>query len=295
MPCSAGTYSTVTEPGFCFPCTAGYVCLGETTTDTPQTAAADNGYPCPKGYYCPEGSTKELPCPVGTYTDEFNTTSLAGCKSCAANTYNDIEGQKGCIRCSGTATAAIGSTECKCIGVGRDYIKGTGECFCGQGYSSADGSENQNSEYNCELETEITCPQGEVPDITGKTCISHTALCALECAGIGDGTGTFIESVRKCECSTIGDYDSGCAAASCTTNKYVEYDCDGKVTVYNSDGTVATTAFDPSTISGVYGTFKCTRDDCKCTSSSLSISGDQFVYDFAESAVARRLLRHLKY
>uniref|UniRef100_A0A7S3KUF9 Uncharacterized protein n=1 Tax=Euplotes crassus TaxID=5936 RepID=A0A7S3KUF9_EUPCR len=123
--------------------------------------------------------------------------------------------------------------------------------------------------------------------------MTEAAYCALECTGIGDGTGTYIESVGKCECSTVGDYDSGCAAASCTTNKYIEYDCDGKTTVYNSDGTVATSAYDPSTISGVYGDFKCTRSDCKCTTSSLTVSGDRFVYDFQESKVAQRILRNL--
>lgn len=59
VPCSAGTYSTTDQPGFCFPCTAGYVCLGRTLSATPQVRDTDNGYPCPKGYYCPEGSTKE--------------------------------------------------------------------------------------------------------------------------------------------------------------------------------------------------------------------------------------------
>lgn len=150
-----------------------------------------------------------------------------------------------------------------------------------------------NSKYNCELNTKPSCPRGQTSDIAGKNCITHDEFCKLECVGIGDGTGTFIESVGKCECTTVGDYDSGCAANSCTTNTYVEYDCDGKVIVYNSDGTVKTSAYDPSTISGVYGTFKCSRDDCKCTSSSLSVSGSQFVYDFQESLVGNRILRNL--
>lgn len=293
VPCSAGTYSTTDEPGFCFPCPAGYVCLGQTTTPAPQTAEDDNGYPCPKGYYCPEGSSKELPCPAGTYSDVFgaqNDTDL-GCKPCAAGTYNDKEGQSGCRVCGGTSTSVQGATECTCLGVGRERVNG--QCLCGQNYRPADGGENTDSEYNCELFTFVTCAAGQVPDITGTSCMSEAEYCSLECAGQGDGTGVYIEQTRKCECTTIGDYDEGCAAEDCTNNNYVVYDCDGLVTVYDSSDAVVTTAYDPSTIPGVFGSFVCERSDCRCVSESLLISEQQFQYNFAESTVATRLLRNL--
>ena len=292
--CDAGTYSTTSEPGYCFPCTAGYVCLGRTITPTPVTKTTDNGYECPYGYYCPQGSTKETACPVGTYSDTKRTTSLSGCRSCAVGTFNDVIGQKGCKQCSGTATSTLGATSCTCIGVGREYIDSTGECLCGKGYAPADGSPNVNSDQNCELLTEVICPSGEVPDVTGTTCLTEAAYCKLECAGQGSGTGTYIQSLKKCECDSLGDYDAGCSANSCTSNRILKYGTNGKVTIYQSDGiTQVGSSYDPSSVSGVYGTFTCSRSDGVCTSTRIVVSGNQFVFDFKESGVLTRILRNL--
>jgi hypothetical protein len=46
-------------------CKAGFVCIGGSSTDSP--IDFQTGYKCPKGYYCPEGTTIELPCLPGTY------------------------------------------------------------------------------------------------------------------------------------------------------------------------------------------------------------------------------------
>ena len=294
VPCDAGLYSTTDRPGFCFPCTAGYVCLGQTTSETPTDKSTQNGYECPVGHYCPEGSSLERECPVGTYADAKRTTSLSGCKQCASGTFNDVTGKKGCKQCSGTSTSEMGATSCECIGIGREYVDSTGECLCAKGYEPAEGGANFNSVQNCELSTEAQCATDEITDITGKKCLSEAEYCKLECKGLGDETGTFIQSVRRCECTTAGDYDAGCEAASCTNNNIIKYGTDGKATVYASDGvTVQTAAYDPSSVAGVYGDFTCTRDDGDCGSTSIAISGSQFVYDFQGSAVAQRLMRHL--
>lgn len=258
------------------------------------TAATDNGYECPVGYYCPEGSTKELPCPAGTYTDTKRTKLLSDCKRCAAGTYNDKAGQKGCKQCSGTATSQIGATSCECIGIGREYVDTTGDCLCAKGYSPAEGGANVNSDQNCELETKIECAKGFVADINGTSCLSEEEYCKLECKGQGDGKGTYIQSVNKCQCNTIGDYDSGCAAVSCNNNRIIKYGSDGKATIYQSDGvTKVGSSYDPTTITGVYGEFICKRDDGACTSTRLALSGSQFIYDFKESGVLTRILRNL--
>ena len=152
----AGTYTTTATPGDCLPCTAGYVCLGNTITATPVTSSTDNGYEWPVGYYWPTGSSKEIACPAGTYTDTKRTGTLSGCKSCPAGSYNDQIGQKGCKQCGGTATSSIGAKSCTCKGIGREYQAGNGEWLCAKGYSKADKTTDINSDQNWELSTTIT-------------------------------------------------------------------------------------------------------------------------------------------
>ncbi len=54
--CDAGQYSSI-GMNSCQKCTTGYVCLGNTTSAKPLDIVKENGYICPRGYYCPEGST----------------------------------------------------------------------------------------------------------------------------------------------------------------------------------------------------------------------------------------------
>jgi hypothetical protein len=124
--------------------------------------------------------------------------------------------------------------------------------------------------------------------------MTEAAYCKLECKGLGDETGTYISSVKKCECSTNGDYDAGCAAASCTSNKVIKYGTNGVATIYQSDGTTVITTYDPSSISGTYGDFTCTRSDGDCSSTYIATSGSQFVYNFQQSPVISRILRELR-
>ena len=290
----AGTYSTTAMPGYWLPCTAGYVCLGNTVTATPVTKATDNGYEWPVGYYWPTGSSKEIPCPAGTYTDSKRTGTLSACKSWPANSYNDQTGQKGWKQWGGTAYSTIGAKSCTCKGIGREYIPGNGEWLCAKGYSKADKTTDINSDQNCELSTTVTCSTGYVANLNGTACISESDYCKLECSGQGSGTGTYISSLKKWQWDQLGDYDAGCSANSCTSNKIVKYGTDGKVTIYQSDGTTQIgTSYDPSSVSGVYGTFTCTRTDGSWTSTRIGLSGSQFVYDFKQSAVATRILREL--
>ncbi|XP_023275672.1 uncharacterized protein LOC111665041 [Seriola lalandi dorsalis] len=49
-----------------FPCHAGYVCLGGSSSPTPSDGS--HGYLCPAGHSCPVGSASEMPCEPGTYS-----------------------------------------------------------------------------------------------------------------------------------------------------------------------------------------------------------------------------------
>jgi hypothetical protein len=36
----------------------------------PRSALLDGGYPCPAGFYCPQGSSAPLACPAGTFQEK---------------------------------------------------------------------------------------------------------------------------------------------------------------------------------------------------------------------------------
>ncbi|EFN53625.1 hypothetical protein CHLNCDRAFT_58424 [Chlorella variabilis] len=86
-PCKPGSFSNVSGMG---------VCLG-----------------CPLGRQCPSIATKEpQPCPKGSYS---NKEGARLCTLCAANTYQDVRGQRGCKVCaSGYTTRGLqGQSACQ--------------------------------------------------------------------------------------------------------------------------------------------------------------------------------------
>lgn len=51
-------------------------------------------YPCPRGYYCPVGTTKAMhhSCPVGTYGPQKGLTSITECQLCPAGKFCSLAG-----------------------------------------------------------------------------------------------------------------------------------------------------------------------------------------------------------
>lgn len=97
IPCEDGTYQDEIAKTSCKKCTAGNFCT-KNASGSPGAIAVT---PCPKGYYCPEGTPYEnsFPCPTGTYSDStgymnsyqvfdnVGTLLYAGCKPCPATFY----------------------------------------------------------------------------------------------------------------------------------------------------------------------------------------------------------------
>ena len=52
----------------------------------------DQGFPCPKGYYCPTGVTSPQACPEGKYNDLEESTGPTDCKSCLIGYFCDSSG-----------------------------------------------------------------------------------------------------------------------------------------------------------------------------------------------------------
>ena len=89
--CTAGYYQPSVEQGTCIPCPKGYFCpLGSTGFDT--------GQDCPAGYYCPEATpaANTNACPAGTYNPVINAFSVSQCLPCDPGHY-----------CPNTAMTAI--------------------------------------------------------------------------------------------------------------------------------------------------------------------------------------------
>jgi len=42
---------------------------------------------CPKGYYCPEGTSLPVACPLGKFNLNFGEVSIAGCINCIQGYY----------------------------------------------------------------------------------------------------------------------------------------------------------------------------------------------------------------
>lgn len=65
------------------PCAAGFVCGSGSTTPTPGGSKGTSpNYICPRGFYCPEGSSAESACPPGTFSAALGATSAAACGPC---------------------------------------------------------------------------------------------------------------------------------------------------------------------------------------------------------------------
>lgn len=95
LACDAGQYSIQTTIG-CAPCPAGYLCYGKTNSDKPKTVESNGGEVCPKGNYCPEGSSEPIMCPPGSYNPSTGGKSASDCILCPAGTSNSVYGSAGC-------------------------------------------------------------------------------------------------------------------------------------------------------------------------------------------------------
>ncbi|XP_068507464.1 platelet endothelial aggregation receptor 1-like [Syngnathus scovelli] len=82
--CPSGTYQDRERQAACITCKAGYYC-------DPRLSTANGSLLrlCPKGHYCPEGTSmsKEHPCPVGSFNPREHTDSLSDCMPCPGGQY----------------------------------------------------------------------------------------------------------------------------------------------------------------------------------------------------------------
>ena len=188
----------------CKICPPGYVCLGVTTKRYPTDIDDHRGYECPRGYYCPEGSYQPTPCPKGTFNNFMKQSSLQDCNKCDIDSYSYLVAQRGCLPCSRTATAELGSKQCKCKGQNRVFQFSTGACLCKPNYESVTEGVGDDADSNCIPIVYDACPDNTIRGPEGN-CISTT-----NCPKCPNNKGRRDPGVGICRCETVQDVEEIC-------------------------------------------------------------------------------------
>ena len=193
--CEAGTFSEEGRWSRCEACTGGYVCGEGCRYRYPLIPSRQQGYICPPGTYCPQGSSFPLSCPQGTYNLHEGGSSLSACRLCPENTYNDQEGQRGCRVCGSSATSTQGSTDCTPLGLNRVYLKSDASSRCKPKYECREGELGDSDHRDCQPIVYKRLSAGEVRDYIGQPTTMHD--CFLSC-GVKGGRRSPILGVCIC-------------------------------------------------------------------------------------------------
>ena len=180
--CPAGSYNTElgNSASSCTGCPAGYYC-----------PTGQSFYPdlCPAGYYCPLASDRQV-CPAGTYSEREGNSVVSDCQNCPkghfcpagssspypcpAGTYQPNERQPNCADCpTGKSCSTISLVE-------PDLLCDQGH-FCPQG-SSYPNSWAANIEWNSfsisfNQNSATGCLQGQMTQLVNGTAAGACEVC----------------------------------------------------------------------------------------------------------------------
>ncbi|XP_074535630.1 uncharacterized protein LOC141797845 [Halichoeres trimaculatus] len=135
-------------------CQAGYYCIAGVNFQNPDgNFSTGVGGACPKGRYCPEGTSLPVPCPQGTYSNSLHLLDMFGCSPCPAGHFC---GTVGLTRPSGLCQAGF---------------------FCPGGETAATGSEGGlcPPAHYCPQGSgrPVSCPAGTYTNLTGQSVCSR--------------------------------------------------------------------------------------------------------------------------
>eukprot|EP01135_Chromosphaera_perkinsii_P006890 Nk52_evm45s621 gene=Nk52_evmTU45s621 len=273
--CRAGTYGNHPNRTACLPSAAGYVCLDGCVSATPEIRSQDNGFPCPVGHYCPEGSGFALKCPVATYNPLVKGVNTSSCIQCPAGTYNHKEGQEGCFPCGSSANSTAGQTKCGCTGAFRVFQPSDGSCVCQPGYMffNDDGSEGTgNSDIDCQPIVYDRCLDSEARSIYDGTCVdpSSGGQYCFSSGVCSDALGVFNPNLGTCDCSNHTECSSSTVTVEISSSN------SSLVILTRSDGTAVTIPL--SQLTGFSGTPSCVATNttnCRLEFLQVSNTGTQ--------------------
>lgn len=254
--CLPGEYSTLQDLESCNVCPAGFICYGGTSRPNPTSVIHHKGEVCPKGHYCPAGSTYARACDPGTYNDELGATAASQCKMCPENTFNDKYGQTGCRPCGFYARSTPGASTCSCIGEFRAFSEVDSSCTCKSlfDFKNTDGV-SQGSESSLEDCIPLVFDRCDgvglvrAPDGTCKGIFD----CSEQC---GEEGGVRSEALGICTCNSTLPLDSVCPT-SCRKNSGRSGTTEGStsLSIVQGDGTPADV--DLASLGDVLGTVSC--------------------------------------
>lgn len=252
--CPMGTYGDYNHTE-CPDCTAGFVCLGNTTVATPIDIEVHHGYESPPGYYALEGAFATLSCPAGTYSIVYGGTSLKSCLTCPEQTYQELEAQTMCRVCGLWANSTSEHTSCQCKGANRVFLASDKSCPCKPSYEYIDISGKSHTEsglQDCQPRVFTRCPTGQLRDQMGN-CVSDSD-CSDECQG---GTGTRSPGLGICQCDKVVDVDSVCNTACRKNAPKVVLTASGNLTVTDPLNSTAHVSMALTDIPGIMGKNVC--------------------------------------
>ncbi|KAL7981551.1 hypothetical protein Chor_005639 [Crotalus horridus] len=154
------------------PCNEGYVCLEGNSVPCPNDGI--HGYRCPKGFYCPQGTSLEVPCEPGVFSP---TDGASVCLPCPAGTACRHAATVEPVICpQGFCTAGF-----YCAGGAFDAVPQSSPEFplngpCPQGHFCPEGTQSP-----------IACPLGTLNNGTGGSSPDYCVPCypGFFCAAMG--------------------------------------------------------------------------------------------------------------
>ena len=193
--------------------TPGYAFGPGTTSSTPLNITTQHGYECPKGTYCPAGTSVPYICPIGTFQPLLGQVNSSACTLCDAGTYQYESGQASCFKCSSSSTSDIGSALCTCVGKNRAFQPGDGYCICSPGYEFVNSnlvvSSEDDGSYDCQPVVYSRCVSTQVRNLDGK-CVDANGYCIEVCGVSG---GVFSDTTGTCQCNDVIPLSAVCDTA----------------------------------------------------------------------------------
>ena len=261
--CPPGKYNSLTGQSLsssCLLCSAGKACIKRGNT-------ANDGVPCPPGYYCPAGTEypTQFPCATGTYSDKVDAIDSTTCATCVQGWYCTLgtnqftnpmvkcpsghycppgtksEFEKPCA--AGTYLPYIGavsSSECLYACPPGKY------CLAGSAGPSGDCKDGYYCPEGSVVEDQMPCPAGTYSPGTGLKAANECTTCpagyycpqaSTASTYLACGTGTYnpstgMQNVAACLTCSAGYF---CPSIAGTEQKECGY---GK---YSAAGATACT------------------------------------------------------
>lgn len=293
-PCDPGAYVPAGGPPeqrTCQACPPGFSCPGAGAAGRARRDRARQllpaearilgetpGYACPRGYFCPQGTSSEVACPRGTHQPSVAQVSVTACRACAAGDFGDDVGLTECRTCQGSSNSEAGSSTCQCLALNRVYLRALGACVCKSGYVPSDGSAPDiDSDVDCQKMVFARCETGQELDSNGA-CKGPTD-CAAECDG---AYGAVEAGLGVCRCGDAATAKEVCDEQCRSQLARVTFSAIEEISVTNTT-TEEVITFRQAAVPGLAGRARCQAPGdggCEIFTLGKDARNGDFIADF---------------